>query len=191
MIRRSRIRPVQLIRRQRGVALMVALVLLVIATLIGLAATRGTTLQERMSSNSYDRSLAFQRSEAALRAAEAAITADWRITNLGGQDCTVATCPIVPDNAFTGTSAVWKDVPASFNVNDDLTPGVPQYHIAFVGTGTGGSDLGLDENAGAGYGEPPPAALMAYFRVTARSSAPSTLDGRAIVVLQATFRRPM
>ena len=37
--------------RQRGVALIVALVLLVVATLIGLAASRGTTLQERMSGN--------------------------------------------------------------------------------------------------------------------------------------------
>jgi type IV pilus assembly protein PilX len=77
-------------RRQRGVALVVALILLVVATLIGLAASRGTALQERMSSNTYDRSLAFQRSESALRAAESAITANWQIATLGGQDCTAA-----------------------------------------------------------------------------------------------------
>ena len=69
---------------ERGVALVVALVLMVVATLIGLAGIRGTSLQERMSANLYDRSLAFQRAEAALRDAERAITANWRIADLGG-----------------------------------------------------------------------------------------------------------
>ena len=69
---------------QRGVALVVSLVLLLVATLIGLASVRGTNLQERMSSNMYDRSLAFQRAESALRAAEDAITANWQISTLGG-----------------------------------------------------------------------------------------------------------
>jgi type IV pilus assembly protein PilX len=178
-------------RGQRGVALVVALILLVVATMIGLAATRGTMLQERMSSNTFDRSLAFQRSEAALRAAEAAITADWRIVNLGGVDCSAAACPIVPANAFTATDAFWRDVPAAFDVNDALTPGVPQYHIAFVGTGTDDSSFGLENNAGSGYAEPPPADTLAYYRVTARSSDPADADGRSIVVLQATIRRPM
>lgn len=57
-------------RDQRGVALVIALVLLLIVTVIGLAGMQGTNLQERMSANMYDRSLAFQRAEAGLRAAE-------------------------------------------------------------------------------------------------------------------------
>lgn len=60
-------------RNQRGVALIVALVLLVTITLLGLSSMRNTGLQERMSANLYDRSLAFQASETALRDAEAAI----------------------------------------------------------------------------------------------------------------------
>ncbi len=56
--------------RSAASALAVSLILLVIAVILGLAASRGTLLQERMSANMYDRSLAFQRAESALRAAE-------------------------------------------------------------------------------------------------------------------------
>jgi type IV pilus assembly protein PilX len=179
-------------RAQRGVALVVALVLLLVATLLGLAASRGTALQERMSSNSYDRSLAFQRAEAALRAAEQQITIDWRIASLGGIDCTVAACPIFPANTFTGTNANWRDVDAEFDVNDALSPDVPQYQVAFVGTGPAEGDLGQSQNAGSyNYGGTPPPDTLAYDRVTARSSSPTTLNGRSIVVLQSTVKRGM
>ena len=57
--------------RQTGVALMVVLILLVLMTLLALVSLRGTLMQERMSSSQYDRSLAFQSAEAALREAEA------------------------------------------------------------------------------------------------------------------------
>ena len=178
-------------RRERGVALVVALILLVVATLIGLAASRGTILQERMSSNSFDRSLAFQRSEAALRAAEDAITAEWRIAVLGGPDCSIAVCPVVPAAAFTATGANWTNVGATFDVNDARTPGIPQYHIAFMGTGRADNSMGTSENADStNYGASAPPDNVAYYRVTARSSDPTVLDGRSIVVLQTTVRRP-
>jgi type IV pilus assembly protein PilX len=179
-------------RKQRGVALVVALILLVVATLIGLAASRGTVLQERMSSNTYDRSLAFQRSEAALRAAELQITASGNIVTLGGVDCTVAQCPAVPANAFNGTDANWINVVAAYDVNDANTPGTPQYHIQFVGTGRAESALGTSANADAtNYGTQTLPDNVAFFRVTARSSNPADLSGRSIVVLQSTVRRPI
>jgi type IV pilus assembly protein PilX len=144
-----------------------------------------------MSSNSYDRSLAFQRSEAALRHAEALITSSAAIGTLGGVDCSLVACPIVPTNAFTGTSAAWQDVTASFDVNNALTPGVPQYHIALMGTGSSGP-AGTEEDAAAlNLDGPVTSTTVAYFRVTARSSDPTTLGGRAIVVLQSTVKRPL
>jgi type IV pilus assembly protein PilX len=176
---------------QRGVALVVALILLVVATLIGLAASRGTALQERMSSNTFDRSLAFQRSEAALRAAEAAITSEWRIATLGGVDCSAAACVSVPTTAFTGTNANWRNVTSTYDVNDSTTPGSPQYYIAFVGTGRAQNSFGTSDNADTiQYGNANAPDNVAYYRVTARSSDPADLAGRAIVVLQTTVRRP-
>lgn len=58
-------------RRCSGVALVVALILLVVLTLLGLSSVRTVALEERMTANTYDRSLAFQAAEAALRAGEA------------------------------------------------------------------------------------------------------------------------
>lgn len=180
-------------RRQCGVALVVSLILLVLATLIGLASMRGTNLQERMSANMYDRSLAFQRAESALRAAEEAITINNSIADLRGVDCSATAgvrCTVIPDNTFTGTSGNWVAVDTAHNVNSDRTPGTPEYFIQFMGTGRSQSSLGLDANADYGnYGNPYPPDNVAYYRVTARSSAPGDALDRSIVVLQSTVKR--
>lgn len=55
---------------QRGVSLVIVLILLLVMTLLGLAVLRGTLLEERMTANLFDRSLSFQAAEAALREAE-------------------------------------------------------------------------------------------------------------------------
>ena len=55
---------------QQGVALVVALILLVVLTLVGFAAIRGTLIQQKMAANLYDRQIAFQSAEAGLRAAK-------------------------------------------------------------------------------------------------------------------------
>lgn len=179
--------------RQRGVALIVALVLLLVVTVLGLASMRGTALQERMSANMFDRSLAFQRSEAALRAAEEAITANWRIADLGGVDCSEDTgvaCPLVPDNAFDDDDANWIDVGAAHDVNAAISPGTAQYHIQFLGTGPSENNFGVEANADYGnYGNAYPPDDVAYYRVTVRSSNPGDADDRAVVVLQSTYRR--
>jgi type IV pilus assembly protein PilX len=178
---------------QRGVALVVALVLLVVALLLGLAGIRGTLLQERMSSNMYDRSLAFQRAESALRAAEAAITDNSNIEDLEGADCSpeIALCESVPDTAFTQDDASWVNVSETYDVNDEKAPDEPQYTVQFMGTGSSEDNLGLNQNADYNnYGNSYPPDNVAYYRVTARSSNPETVGDRSIVVLQTTVKRP-
>lgn len=56
--------------KQHGFVLIVALVLLLILTILGLAAAQSTSLQERMAGNARNRDLAFQAAEAALIAAQ-------------------------------------------------------------------------------------------------------------------------
>jgi type IV pilus assembly protein PilX len=179
--------------KQHGVALVVSLILLAVATLIGLAGVRGTNLQERMSSNMYDRSLAFQRAESALRAAEDAITAEWQITNLGGVDCSPTAgqvCTVVPADTFSGTSANWIQVDDTHNVNSGKTLGTPEYLIQFMGSGSAENDLGLEANADfASYDNLYPPPNVAFYRITARSSAPADAVDRSIVVLQSTVKR--
>jgi type IV pilus assembly protein PilX len=59
------------VRRQRGIALIVSLVVLLVMSMLGISSMQGTLLEERMAGNLYDRNLAFQAAEAALRAGEA------------------------------------------------------------------------------------------------------------------------
>ncbi len=80
------VRPVHR-QRQRGATLLVALVMLIVMTLLGLASIRGTSMQERMGANMYDRSLAFQAVESALREAEATVTISTVVTNSNGLYC--------------------------------------------------------------------------------------------------------
>ncbi|WP_418648733.1 pilus assembly PilX family protein [Thauera butanivorans] len=56
--------------RQRGAALIIGLIMLLILTLLGVTAISNVTLQERMSGSLMDRNLAFQAAEMALRRAE-------------------------------------------------------------------------------------------------------------------------
>lgn len=56
--------------RQRGAALVISLLLLLVMTLLGLGASQSTRLQERMAGNQRDQELALQAAEAALRNAE-------------------------------------------------------------------------------------------------------------------------
>lgn len=58
------------INTQTGSALIISLLFLLIMTILGVAGIQTTSMQERMSGNMRDRIMAFQASEAALRAGE-------------------------------------------------------------------------------------------------------------------------
>ncbi len=62
-------------KRQRGAALVTALILLVILTMLGLSAMQNTTLEEKMAGNLRSSIAAFQAAESALRGGE-----DWIVS---------------------------------------------------------------------------------------------------------------
>jgi len=76
-------------QRQRGAALIVALIMLLLLTIIGVAGMRDNQLQEKMTGSSEDRAEAFQAAEAALRAGEAEVQGS-NGTYTGS--CSVGTC---------------------------------------------------------------------------------------------------
>lgn len=179
---------------QRGVTLIVVLLLLLVMTLLGLASLRGTLMEERMSAATYDRGMAFQQAETALREAEQRIAAAGAAGQTPGRPCTVTTCPVIPPNTYTGNVAgcaanapnCWINATGSALAN---VSGTPQYYIEFMAQATtGGADqLGFETSANAlQYGGAGGVPLSRYFRITARSSDPSVTGGRALVVLQST-----
>ncbi len=63
-------RPYPAPRAQRGMALIISLLFLLVLTMLGMTSMQTTTMQERMAGNVRDRNVALQAAEAALRTAE-------------------------------------------------------------------------------------------------------------------------
>lgn len=58
-------------KRQRGAVLIMALLLVVVMTMLGVSAMQGAVLEERMAGNAHDHNMAFQSAESGLRDAAA------------------------------------------------------------------------------------------------------------------------
>lgn len=193
-------------RKQAGAALPIALVMLLISTMVGLAAIRSATNQEKMSANMYDRSIAYQAAEEALRAAEEKIL-NTSMDKLLENDlekkitanCLADPCTAIPESTFTGSDdgTKWVSIKSSLQKNTSrLAEKVdPQYYIERIGQVGGTDELGVGNSANcANYGgcdETPPSAML--FRVTARSGDPTAEnnENRAIVALQTTVKQNM
>ncbi|OYV46196.1 MAG: hypothetical protein B7Y07_08485 [Halothiobacillus sp. 24-54-40] len=189
--------------KQGGVALVVALVLLVLVTLVGLAAIRGTTMQQQMTSNFYDRETAFQSSEAALRVAASIVSTTPNATF-------IRNCSPTSGNACLGNPYIDPSLPANAIQNVVSGSGVgqfsagavaasqPQYIIENMGVFADptlnpnalltSNSLQYDEGVGSG-GSAAASASSTYFRITARSGDPATIGDRSIVTLQAMVKQ--
>lgn len=174
---------------QRGVALVVALVLLVVVTLVGLAAIRGTTMQQQMTSNFYDREVGFQSAEAGLRAGETWVVANpTNTTNL--RNCLNQQCIADPFDTGGATGAEIQSVPTSTFNAGSLGTGQPQYVVEFMGTcnsvGGGNFQFTNDENNQGGGGSLTSSGTC--YRVTARSNPNAATNDRSNVILQSIVR---
>lgn len=171
---------------QRGSALIVSLVFLLVMTLIGVAAMQGTTQQENMANNARQRNLAFQSAEAALRAGETILenatlpVFDNAGTNLGLRQPIIPTIDI---GTFWLDRYCWIVKTGCSKAESQAYPGTltevserPRYVIEELPRVTlpGGSvKFGALPDAG-------------FYRVTARSLG-GVAD--AVVILQSTYRR--
>lgn len=189
---------------QRGSALIVSLVMLLLLTLIGVAGMKDTLLQEKMVGNVRDREIALQAAESALRAAEASLglPTALNITNNNGlynlsPPVKAGDPPL--SNATVRTKAeteFWRDwawtaatsVEYPRTLDGVLQP--PRYVIEKL-------DVSLSSREGYPGGgcigvcaedqfEVASSADVSDYRITARAVG-STPD--AVVILQATFRR--
>lgn len=168
-------------RQQRGVALLVVLMLLLIMTLLGLASLRGSIMEERMSANLFDRGLMFQAAEAALRQGE-----DFAATTKPSQysaACTNGLCTAPPTSADVTFVNRWLLPNPPYKAATTVTSGTltvtPGYFIEFMGSAPNWPGCDRENPIQAGC-------LGPRYRVTARATA----DGRAHVILQSSFTSP-
>jgi type IV pilus assembly protein PilX len=181
-------------RAQQGIALVVALILLLLITLVGLAAMRGTIMQQKMASNLYDRQVAFQGAEAAARAATALVTTTpsiiWHNCQAGG-----ITCLPNPFNDSTLPSSAIHTVPTGTAAGDYTRSAAavsqPQYVVESMGnwvdqkTSTGFGNTANSRN----YGVQGGSGTNVYYRITARSGDPALVGDHAVVTIQVVVKQ--
>lgn len=123
---------------QQGITLVVVLLLLVIVTLLGLAAMRGTVMQERMSGNAAARSIAFQTAEALLREAESLAAGNPAMPTSG---CSNGLCAMPVGGAVSAWQADGFWTSGGYRSSAALetgTIGAARYVIEFMGEGLAG-----------------------------------------------------
>lgn len=161
------------VQRQRGAVLFVALTFLILLTLLGLAASGNSVLQERMTGGVRNRQLAMMGSESAARGGEAMVWSAPANANLSAGGMAFPTClgdlpqqPCVWDQVGVSTHKVARAVVSDFRVSHGwVTAGTMAYAPALSGL-TGSletaaiaqqprlmfEDLGLDTGGLAGTG---------------------------------------
>lgn len=169
------------VRQQRGVSLLIVLILLLIMTLLGLASMRVGLLQEKMSGGQFDRSLSFQAVEAAVREAESRIEFV-PVATFATVSCVAGLCP----TPIAGAADRWTlaNPPAgtwtvATNITQDGLTAAPDYMVEYMGrTPKSLSTVGIID------GEEP--VTLGVFRITARS----TQANRATVIVQSNYTSP-
>lgn len=177
--------------RQQGFVLIIALIMLIIVSILGIAGVRLAATEERMVAQTYDRATAFQAAEAALREAEALIESSNQPVPAAGVDCsaqsgtggtiTVQVCGVLmgtsttPRWLQTGTTADGYWATASEVGNTSSTVKItPQYFVEYLGN-----------NFPCAISSPTATNNCKRYRITARVNPAA--DGRSKVVLQSIY----
>lgn len=167
--------------RERGAAMVIALVMLLVLTLLATASARMTLMEERMTGNTQDRNIAFQAAEAALRAgedeAQVPVLPDFDVNADGLYR------PAAPGNEPVWDTVDWTDedeVLISEELEDapgTLADAAASYIVEQLPpVATPGESLAADASVDE----------ATFYRVTARGVG---VGGNATVILQTTFKR--
>lgn len=172
-------------KNEKGSALIICLVILLVMTMIGVQGMQSTTMEEKMSGNFRDRALAFEAAEAALQAGEvwlnlqpqqpvASNSGDNNVWTLGSADLS--------------STSLWST--SGLNATTELTIGAggiaaaPQFLIeerseGSVLGGKGSVETGANS---ANYADP----MAVKYRITARGVGSQT---NTVVLLQANYEK--
>lgn len=164
--------------RQRGLVLPVALLLLIIVTLAGVAAARVNVFEERMAGAARDRNQALQAAEAGLRAGERLLATGGLVFD-GTGGLYQAPAPDQPLVWGSWTATNWASNGRAYDATLTSVAGQPRYIIEELVTvaGAGGGSIG----SGA-----PVSGAVTFYRITARAVGATD---KSLVILQSTYRR--
>jgi type IV pilus assembly protein PilX len=165
--------------QQRGAVLVIALLMLLVLTIVGVTVMQMSRMQERMAGNSRDVNLSFQAAEGSMRAAESSI----RLLGARPVACSASPCNVWLDGSVTGgataqTPAWWTTNGRTFGLT--ATGGLREAPRSII------EELGfVRTDGGVVMGQDPPDGRD-FYQVTSRSTGGS---GLAEIVLQSTYTR--
>jgi len=174
--------------QQTGVALILSMLMLLLLTLIGVTAILMTTLEEKMSGNQRERSLAFQAAESALRAGEAAMEGFVNTNPPPAFNCTDAsTCPL----SDVTNSTTWAEGGLAYTYSGDLSnpdgptqttlANPPQYLVEVLNNG---QPIAPAVTPSFKLSQRELGANNCYYRITARGVGGTST---AVVILQSNY----
>ncbi|WP_045860610.1 pilus assembly PilX family protein [Teredinibacter purpureus] len=188
-------------QRQSGATLVIALIILLVMSLIGISNMQSSTMQERMAANVRQKTVAFYSAESALKAAEAwfysTVTKSEDITDFNGTSGLYSSIVRPGGGVAVPLSGVITDVgkPSDWGttgivqhdggniVDEKLVSQQPRYVIEYLGRTRGTSNKTVSELNSDSKGE---GELHPYmFRVTAIGWGK---DKNIYTVLEATLR---
>ncbi len=159
---------------QRGITLIVCMVVLLVLTFMGLASIQDTTLEERMAGNLRNSNLAFQAAESALRNAEDRIDGMVVLPDFDGSD---GLYPALSVDAANWSDANWLASGAAYS--GPTIPGLaspPRYFIELMSSAEAQESLQTGSVI----------EVTGMFRITARGVGGSDT---AVAVLQTYYKR--
>lgn len=173
-------------RKEKGIALLVALVLLLMMSLLGVASMRGTILEERMAGNWRDQNIAMQAAEAALREGESFFETSFSLPALSDFPCSGG-CTIFSYNEADPSAnfllrnndteiAQWRSSATTYTGSIDGAAESPQYLIE--------QRAYLRDHLGTGFGVANETGRHMY-QVTARGVGQSAQSTRILQSLHA------
>lgn len=173
--------------RQRGVALAISLILLVVVTVLGIAAISGTAMQNRMAANQYDRMLAFQAASSVLQVVIDDLTGN-TINKDDAWDCTDSTvdCGANPYHDADASGTQQTVTAAKYKAGDALES-EPSYILEYLGRWPDPESISGGRSPGsAPSGQQP---MVDFYRSTVRSGDPTEIGSRAVVTVQAVLMK--
>lgn len=178
------------IQQQRGAALVTALSILLVLTILGVSAMSTSALQERMAGNARDAEVAFEAAEFALRQAEAFIN---------GQTNTNAFSATGTNGLYLASSTpAWDDsIVDNWNTTNQYAypatsfmglSNQPKYMIQLIDTTIDAPAAQSLESVSYNAQAPPITGSVRVFQITARGYG---LSSSSRVMLQSHYGRPM
>ena len=160
---------------QRGAALMVGMVVLLMLTVLGLSAIRSTALEEQMAGNDLDRQKAFEAAEAGLRGGEAFLRDETlpQFTDAGAGGYYL---PADPDGDPVWELTTWGNND-SVAYQGDLDGASARYVI---------EQMGVANLVGQSLSSDSPVEVTTFYRVTSQGDGVTTASD---VTLQTVYKR--